>query len=166
MPSRFTSLLACLLLTVPGCGRMFAGFDGKINHSVSGRDWDEVNYGYLTIESEPPGAIVSLQGEMNAAITMKAGVDVEEKKEFNETSDWAVIGSTPVTNYKMATSGKDVSRKIGSSMHSTFDVSKVSIRLEKPGYETTVIENVVFKPSKQDPRKIVVELVPVDSESR
>ena len=144
-----------------GCGWMVAGVDGNIKHSVGSGEWDEVNYAYLSVGSVPEGAVVYLQVTTEIEMNIRAGIDVDETDSDSITSEWITLGSTPVLNHRLAVSGSDVSRRLGSTARSTFTMANVRVRVEKPGYEPEMFEHVAMSSYEVVQPGLVVELVPV-----
>ena len=153
------ALFSLSLLSV-GCNS-----SGKVNYKVAPGDWDEVTYGYLNVQTLPEGAIVSLRITGTFDAIVKRPFKDEIKMADTETNDWTAVGSTPVLQYKLALSCQDVQRKDGATIRVWYKADKVSVRLEKPGYETVTLESVGLNANKDNPTRLVVELEPTESQA-
>ncbi|MFI4860515.1 MAG: hypothetical protein ACIAXF_07530 [Phycisphaerales bacterium JB063] len=147
---------------LPGCAWMVSGLDGKVSHTVGSGEWDEVTHSYLSIGSVPEGALVYVQVTTEYEMNIRAGVDLDRTDGDRITSQWTTLGSTPVLNFRVASSGSDVDRKLGSTARSTFRLTNVRVRVEKPGYETREFEHVALSAEEEARPRLVVELVPVE----
>ncbi len=155
------AVLAAGLISLTGCGSAFLGDDKKITLSVKGNQWKEIYHGYVTIETVPGDAVVSLQtiNEVEAHATV--GWDESHKKVGISAHDWATIGTSPIANFKVPVSGKTrTAPQLGASMDCTFRLKRLALKVEKPGYETYHLENVVVSVDP-DERKLVIKLVPL-----
>lgn len=151
-------ILFGLSLVSTGCSSR-----GTVHYRVASGDWDEVKYSYLNVQSAPEGAIVSVQVTGTFDMIAETAFKDDIKGEDTDTSDWTVIGNTPVLSYKVATACSDVQRKGRTTVRNWYKVDKFSVRIEKPGYETITLESVGLNANKDDQTKLVVELEPTKS---
>jgi hypothetical protein len=123
-------------------------------------DWDEIRYGYLNLQTVPDGAMISLKVTGTFDALIKPRFKSEVKTSSTESSEWAVIGSSPLLNHELALACDGVQHKNGTRVRVWYSVDKISVRVEKEGYGTVTLDNVALNAKKDDPNKLVVELVP------
>ncbi len=148
------------VLIAAGCASSFVGKDKKISLSVSGDQWKQVHHGYLTIETRPADALVSLRTVNEVTAHASVGMDESHTATGLSTHDWAMIGSSPIVNFKVPIAGNTrTAPQLGASMDCRFRLKQLSLKIEKPGYQPYLLQNVVV--DQKDGRKLVIELIPV-----
>lgn len=159
------ALLLSLLYASGGCSWAASGFDRQVDFEID--EWRDIEQGYLSVDSDPPGAIVSFQAHYTANIAMKVGLKEKHSTTKFNTKGWVVAGSTPVLNFELPRSGQGYDRKnIAAKADGHYSITKLSLRFEMQGYETVEIERTVLRPSKTETPYLTVKMVPEESDQK
>ncbi len=133
------AMIALLTLMAVGCNHRSV----HANATIQSDEWDHVKYGSLSIESEPAGALVSIRpiwsGNMRASLRRH---NVHQAQDVANQGEWQTIGSTPIKEYKLATEMRGTKKDNGVEFEANLHLSQLSVRLEKAGYQTRIIDNV------------------------
>lgn len=155
--------LVAAAIALSGCAGTVAGPDKKVKLAVHGDQWDRVAYGYVTIETVPSDALVSLQTTNEIRAHASVGFDEAHDTRGVTVHPWATIGSSPIVNFKVPIAGKTrTAPGLGKSMDATFRLRRLSLKVEKAGYQPYYLDSVVVSADKND-RKLVVELLPAEA---
>jgi hypothetical protein len=136
--------LVVAAIALSGCARTVAGPDKKVKLAVHGDQWDRVAYGYVTIETVPSDALVSLQTTNEIRAHASIGFDEAHDAKGVTVHPWATVGSSPIVNFKVPIAGKTrTAPGLGKSMDATFRLRRLSLKVEKAGYQPYFLDSVV-----------------------
>lgn len=160
---RIASILVLATLVVAGCSNSTSK-----QYSFHSDKYDSYTQGTLSIESVPTHAMVYAKMRYKAMVdghTPQGNVsqNLAPEQITNDMKDWTLIGTTPVTDFKVMLSGKSSDRHINSSATITIQLEQLELRVEKEGYRRVEIERVGFVDGKN---KLVLDLVPNDATTR
>lgn len=153
------ALLAMLAALMAGCS---SEQNKTCNYNFKSNKWDGHEVGKLTIDTVPPHAAVYIKARYNG--TSEAHTphgDVVQPFGENEIdmglNDWKLVGTTPVAEFSILTSGHSSDRQGKATAKVSVKLKQLSVRIEKEGFNTMELTNLGFPGGVN---KLVLDLVP------